>query len=119
MIVLATAFACGGDDDATSAADAAPPDAARELAIGDICLLLTDVICTRDAECFDFFELPCDDSYYRWCCEDNESCEFINGVTQADVDACITALEQATCEEIDSDFPQACVGITSTGGPPG
>jgi hypothetical protein len=51
--------------------------------------------------------------------DDHDSCEVVNGVTRADVDACIAALETATCEEIDTDFPEACVGITSRDGPPG
>jgi len=118
MVLLATAAACGGDDDAI-AVDAAPPDAAPELTIGDICLLLTDVTCTRDAECFDFFELPCDESYFRFCCADDGICQVVNGVTRPEVDECIRALEQATCEEIDTDFPEPCVGITSRDGPPG
>jgi len=87
-------------------------------AIGDICIALTDVTCTRDAECFDFFDLPCDESYYKFCCVDDGLCDLVNGVSRGQVDACIAALEAATCDEIESDFPGECVGITSRDGPP-
>lgn len=109
--------ACGGSESTPDAAPAGPPDASAILTIGDICVALTDVTCRRDAECFDFFDPPCDQSYYQFCCVSDGICAVVNGASREDVDACIAALEGATCDEIESDFPAECVGITSRDGP--
>ena len=114
VCVLALGVGCGGEDEAPP--DAMPRPDAAILTIGDICSLLTDVTCRRDAECFDFFDLPCDESYFRYCCSDDGICDIVNGVTLEEVRVCETALEEATCSEIDNDFPASCVGITSQGG---
>jgi hypothetical protein len=115
MVAALLGIACGGSD-GSMGADAAPPDVSEPLTIGAICTALTEVTCARDAECFDFFELPCDQSYYQFCCVDDRICDFVNGVNAEEVDRCTTALEQATCQEIDSDFPAECRGITSPDG---
>jgi len=112
------AAACGGSEATPDAAPVGPPDASAISTIGEICLALTDVTCSRDAECFDFFDLPCDQSYYQFCCVDDGRCDLANGVSRQQVDACVAALEAATCDEIELDFPRECVGITSRGGLP-
>ena len=116
---LLGAAACGGSEATPDAAPVGPPDASAILTIGDICVALTDVTCRRDAECFDFFAPPCDQSYYEFCCMDDGICAVVNGVIREEVDTCIAALEVATCDEIESDFPSECVGITSQDGPTG
>jgi hypothetical protein len=115
---LLVAGACGGSDARPDASPPGPPDASAVLTIGDICISLTDVTCTRDAECFDFFDPPCDQSYYAFCCVDDGICDVVNGVTAQEVQVCISALQAATCEEIESSFPEDCVGITSRDGLP-
>ena len=112
-IALGLSSACS---DAETNPDAAPPDSAVILTIGDICRRLTDVTCRRDAECFDFFESPCEDSYFQYCCVDDGICDLVNGVVLGEVDECIRALERATCDEIETDFPEPCAGITSRDG---
>ena len=109
--LFASAFGCGSSS--SSRADAAPPDAAV-LTIGEICDLLTPVTCERDAECFDFFPSPCAESFRDACCEGDGSCSVINGVLLDQVMACIAAMESATCDEIENDFPEPCRSITSS-----
>jgi hypothetical protein len=108
---LSSAFGC--DSSSSSSPDAAPPDAAV-LTIGEICDLLTPVTCESDAECFDFYPLPCSESFRDDCCEDKGSCSLVNGVLLEQVMACIAAMESATCEEIDQEFPESCRNIVSS-----
>jgi hypothetical protein len=57
-----------------------------------------------------------DQSYYEFCCVDDGICDLVNGVNAEEVVQCAMALEQATCSEIESDFPSECRGITSPDG---
>jgi hypothetical protein len=111
-IVLFTVllFLACSDDDPAARLDASPPDAAS-LTIGEICVMLTPVTCARDSECFQSFDPPCADSFYRRCCERFDSCEHTNGVSADQVAACIAGMESATCDEIENEFPQPCVDI--------
>lgn len=97
------------------ATDASVADAAI-LAIGDICETLAPVACARDAECFDSFEPPCDQSFLRACCQDDGICDLVNGVASAQLEECVNALMDASCEEIENEFPPPCTGITSPDG---
>jgi len=101
--------ACGSGS--RSDADASTPDA-ESLTIGEICDLLTPITCMRDAECFNSYPDPCSVSFREDCCEEDNSCPLMNGITVIQVDNCIAALSAATCDEIVDEFPASCRDIT-------
>lgn len=110
LALLTCLFLACSNDELDATIDASPPDAGS-LTIADICVMLTPVTCERDAECFQSLDPPCAESFYFRCCERFDSCDRVNGVSSQRVDECIAAMESATCDEIENDFPESCAHI--------
>lgn len=109
LMLLATS--CDADG---SAIDAAPIYDARWLSVGETCDGASDIICLRDAECFDPPSLPdpCTVSWRSSCCDAAGICDEPTDTTQAQLDVCIADLAGATCADLmQYGLPEACLGI--------